>query len=287
METDTWLKALALRHPQDLLRLVGDVHGTATSAQILELQSIARRVDCVIAVRQGETGYYRHIEFQAETQPEMARRCFRYNTQLILQLEAPVLTTVLYLVPPGPAEQGLEFRVAIQGREVNVWRFEVVRLWELEAEGALSSGAPGLLTLVPLMKGNTLEAIVRADREIARVLPREQAAEAQSTLIHLAGCYHTREDLERSFGRKKMIQSSVWRAAWAEGEAEGKAEGKAEGELQALRELCREQVRKHHPTLLPGAETAIDACKDAARLKTWVLEATEHDHDVFARLLGL
>ena len=57
------------------------------------------------------------------------------------------------------------------------------------------------------MKGNTLEAIVQGEREIARVLPGEQAAEAQSTLIHLAGCYYTREDLERTFGRKKMIQS--------------------------------------------------------------------------------
>jgi predicted transposase YdaD len=279
METDTWLKALALRHPQDLLRLVGDAHGTAAAAQILELQSIERRVDCVIEVRRAGTVHYRHIEFQAEAEPDMARRCFRYNTQLILQLEAPVITTVLYVFPPGPRETGLEFRVTVEGREVNVWRFEVVRLWEQEAEIALSSGAPGLLTLVPLMKGNTLDAIARADREISRVLPREQAVEAQSTLLHLAGYYYTGEDLERIFGRTKMIQSSVWRAAWAEGEAEG--------ELQALRDLCREQVRKHHPSLLPRAEAAISACDDRARLKTWVLEATEHDHDAFARLLHL
>ena len=166
----------------------------------------------------------------------MARRCFRYNTQLILQLEAPVLTTVLYLFPPGPAEQDLAFRVALQGREVNVWRFEVVRLWEREAEDALSSGAPGLLTLVPLMKGNTLEAIARAEREIARVLPGESAMEAQSTLIHLAGYYYTVKDLESLFGRKKMIQSSVWQAALAEGEAQGKAEGKAQGKAEGKAE---------------------------------------------------
>ena len=152
METDTWLKALALTHAQDLLRLVGDSRGTAVSAQVLELRSTERRVDCVIEVRSEDTTHYRHIEFQAEADPDMARRCFRYNSQLLLQLQAPVLTTVLYLFPPGPAEEELAFRVVLQGREVNVWRFQVVRLWELESAAALASGAPGLLALVPLMK---------------------------------------------------------------------------------------------------------------------------------------
>ena len=71
MDSDTWLKALALHHPQDLLRLVGDAHGTATSARILELQAIKRRVDCVIQVRQGDTTYFRHVEFQAEAEADM------------------------------------------------------------------------------------------------------------------------------------------------------------------------------------------------------------------------
>lgn len=80
-----------------------------------------------------------------------------------------------------------------------------------------------------------------------------------------------------------MIQSSVWEAALAE----GKAEGKAEGTLAALRELCREQVRKHHPALFSKALSAIDSCSDAERLKSWVIEATDHDDAAFARLLGL
>ena len=140
MKTDRWMKDLALRLPQDLLRLIGDSQGAAVSAQVLELTSTERRVDCVIEVRHESTTHYRHIEFQAEADPDMARRCFRYNSQLLLQLEAPVLTTVLYLFPPGPADEELAFRVVLHGREVNVWRFQVVRLWEMESASALASG---------------------------------------------------------------------------------------------------------------------------------------------------
>ena len=283
METDTWLKALALAHPQDLLRLIGDPGGTAVSAQVLELRSSERRVDCVIEVRHENATHYRHIEFQAAADPDMARRCFRYNSQLLLQLEAPVLTTVLYLFPPGPADEELAFRVVLQGREVNIWRFQVMRLWEIDGAAALESGAPGLLALVPLMKGATLASIARADREIARSSSGDAAEQAQSTLIHLAGYHYTVEDLESLFGRRKMIQSSVWQAALAEGQAEGKAEGLVEG----LRMACRVQMRRHHPSLLVRAEPFIEACNDPERLQVWVVEASELDHEAFARLIGL
>ena len=254
METDTWLKSLALTHPQDLLRLVGDRRGAAISAQVLELTSTERRVDCVIEVRDENATHYRHIEFQAEADPEMARRCFRYNSQLLLQLEAPVLTTVLYLssgagrggtgVPRGvsrPRGQRLHSRSCAlasgeraSARERSPW-----------AAGA------GSLDERRHPRGDRAAA-----REITRVSSGEKAEQAQSTLIHLAGYHYTMEDLERVFGRRRMIQSSVWQAALAEGQAEGKAvgkaEGKAEGLVEGLRIACRGQVRRHHPDLLAG-----------------------------------
>jgi hypothetical protein len=153
----------------------------------------------------------------------------------------------------------------------------------MESAAALASGAPGLLALVPLMKGATLEAIVRADREIARSSSGEAAEQAQSTLIHLAGYHYTVEGLESVFGRRKMIQSSVWQAALAEGQAEGKAEGLVEG----LRLACRVQIRRHHPNLLARAEPLVDGCSDPERLQVWVVEASELQDEAFARLIGL
>lgn len=164
METDIPLKVLARRHPQDLLRLVGDP-GIAVKAQVLELQEIRRTVDCVIEVRDRGEVHFRHFEFQTAPDPDMTRRCFRYNSQLALQLTAPVITSVIYVLPPGPPGDELVFRMVVRGREVNAWRFDIVRLWEFDASQALASGAPGLLALVPLMRGGrTPRASLKADQ---------------------------------------------------------------------------------------------------------------------------
>ena len=78
-----------------------------------------RAVDLVITVeRDGETNY-QHLEFQAEPDPGMASRCFRFG---------------------------------------------VVRRWEVQTETALASGSPGLLALVPLMKGGRPRARRRPSR---------------------------------------------------------------------------------------------------------------------------
>ena len=37
-------------------------------------------------------------------------------------------------------------------RLVNEWRFDTVRLWEIDAETALQSGQAGPLALVPLLR---------------------------------------------------------------------------------------------------------------------------------------
>ena len=82
MDTDVTLKVLSRRYATDLLRLTGDDEATVLSVAVVEVQDFKRAVDCVVKLRRGRDLYYRHIEFQAEADPDMAKRCFRYNSQL-------------------------------------------------------------------------------------------------------------------------------------------------------------------------------------------------------------
>jgi predicted transposase YdaD len=193
-----------------------------------------------------------------------------------------------YLTPPGPKEPTLAFRVMLDGEEINVWRFDEVRLWEIRAEDALESRAPGFLTLVPFMKGGRAwEVLVRAVAAIRTALPGEKNPEALAILAYFAGAYYNVEQLTRLFGRETMIQSSVWQAAWSEGKAEGKAEGRVEGILAEQRTLCLELIKLHHPGLSAKAAAAVQACSEPAALRTWILKATQLDDPAFARLLGI
>lgn len=286
MDSDGPLKLLFRKYAQDLLPLTGDAGAIVRSSGPVEIQALKRQVDCVLELRrQGET-YYRHVEFQAEPDPEMPARCFRYNTQLVLQYAAPVLTTVLYLFPPGPRQEPV-FRVLLGGREVNRWAFEEVCLWELDAAEALPRGAPGLLALVPLMRGGLeLRVLHRAARRIEEALPQARLPEAEEVLLVLAGRKYTVSELSRIVGRDRVIESSLYREALDEGLAKGEARGRVEGRLDAERDLCAALASKHHPAVFDRARRVIEGCEDPARLKEWALAASDLNDVEFLRLLG-
>lgn len=273
MDSDGPLKLLFRRYAQDLLPLTGDEGAVVERAGPVEIRSLERRVDCVLELRRGGELYFRHLEFQAEPDPEMATRCFRYNTQLVLQYDAPVLTTVLYLYPPKPKHQAV-FRVMLGGSEINRWTFEEICLWERDATEGLT-GAPGLVALVPLMSGGSERAVVeQAAKRIERAFPLERLSDAEDVLLALAGRYYTVAELARIVGRDRMIQSSLY------------IEGKAEGRLEDARELCAALARKHHSTVFERARPLIEACDEPARLKEWALAASDLNDAEFLRLLG-
>jgi hypothetical protein len=56
-------------------------------------------------------------------------RCSEYNSRLILHCDAPVFTTVVYLVPGSDTGAQDAFRLFLGDRLANEGRFDVVRLW--------------------------------------------------------------------------------------------------------------------------------------------------------------
>ncbi|HEY6554038.1 MAG TPA: hypothetical protein VI669_11840 [Vicinamibacteria bacterium] len=279
MATDIKLKVLFRTYAKDLMRLTGDEGARVLAVDTVELQELRRQADCVIKLRRGGETYYRHLEFQGQADPQMAARCFRYNSQLVLQLGAAVLTTVVYLTARAPREGELAFRVMLGGREINVWRFEVLRLWEVEAKKAVLGGAPGVLALVPLMAGGQdFETIRRAWRAVRAAVPGERVSPAESILLALASERYTVAEIEKLVGRPRMMQSSIWREALAE--------GRVEGRVATERELCLELVRRNHPGLARRAASQVNACEDPAILRRWALAASDPSSDL-VRLMGL
>ena len=296
METDVKLKVLFRKYAAGLLELTGDAGSEVLSAEVVELQDFKRSVDCLLKLRRGQETYYRHVEFQAEADPDMPERCFRYNTQLVLQYRVPVLTTVVYLFRPGPASRTLSFEVRLANRLVNVWHFDVVCLWEVDAQEALAHGAPGLLALVPLMRGGEdLELIAAADRGIEEAAPGEAGRDAAAILLLLAGWHYTVDELSKAVRRSKMIRSSVWEEALAEGRTKGRAEGltegltegQAKGRVDAERELCADLVRELHPAISVRVLPAIESCSDPFALKRWALLAAKGTDADLLKELGL
>ena len=290
MKTDIHCKVLAQRRPEDLLVLIGDRGAQLLSTDVIELPAIKRTVDFVFKLQRGDQVYFRHIEFQAELDTELNRRCFVYDALLLDQYQVPVLTTIIYLFRHRELPEPV-FRVELAGREINRWQFDCIRLWELEAQAALDQGLPGLAALVPLMNAVQWEHIEQAVHQIETKAPAEHQSDLLA-ILHAFGQYqYTIEQLNRIIGRERIMESWIYQEGRAEGRAEGLLEGHTkgllEGQLAAARELCREAVRHWHPRAGKRVWKAISDCTDLAALKEVTVNASEWStRDILRRLHG-
>jgi len=300
MDADIAFKVLFRTRPQDLLGLTGDQGARVLSTGVPEVQQRARRPDFVLKLRRRGQVYLRHLEFQDRLRRGLVERTFAQNCMLLLQYRVPVVTTVILLEPPAP-KPGLAYRVVLAGREMNVWHFEVVCLWEVDARRLLQ-GAPGALPLVAVAKDGDLGAMRKAATRIRAEVPEEQRADLLSTLYVLGERRYTRDALLRVLGREEMMQSSLFREmaqemaekSRAEGRTEGllkgllkgRTEGRTEG-LRATREVCVAMVKMYHSSLAPRALAEIERCTDLKRLTAWSVGASKTNDEEFSRLLGL
>ena len=283
MDADQPLKVLFRTRPRDLLALTGDAGARVLSARVLELSAVRRSVDLVLFLRRGGRRYVRHVEFQAQHRADVAFRCFEYATRLVAQLRLPVLTTVIYMKPPAPRD--LAFRETLCGTLVHERRFDVVRLWELEARQALGLG-PGGAALVGLLDRADLGAIGRASRQIRRQAPEAQQADLLAILQSLSEGRYTARQLARVIPEEVVMKSSLYDKVRDKAHEEGVAKGLEKGRLDSARILCATFVKRHHPQVAARVLPAIEACTDVARLHRWTLRAPEVPSNDLLRLVG-
>jgi predicted transposase YdaD len=283
VDTDRTIKVLFERLGQSLLPFVGERRPGVrlTAVETVDLPVPSRSVDSVLRLERDGFVWYRHLEFQARPDPDMPRRCFEYNSRLILHYDAAVLTTVLYLLPGSDRDAQDAYRLYIGDQVAYEWHFDVVRLWELDAELALQGDEAGPLALVPLLRGgdepDTLLAAVRK----LDALASPQSQDAMSTLLDLASQRYDRATFVNVLGKDRVMQSWLWQMGRDEGEAKGRAEGKA----QAARQICIELSRECHPRVAARVLPAIEACDQAETLRAWVLQCPKLSDAEFVALV--
>ena len=270
MDADQPLKVLFQTRPRDLLPITGDEGARVLSARVLELPAAKRSVDLVLSLKRRGARYVRHVEFQARHRADLALRCFEYATRLVARLRLPVLTTVVYLKPPAPRE--LVFRERLAGAVVHERRFEVVRLWELDAREALALG-PGGAALVGLLGRTDLQVIGKASRQIRRQAPQAQHPDLLAILQSLSEGRYTARQLARVIPEEVVMKSSFYEKAHEK------------GRLDDARLLCASFIKRHHSLVAARMLPAIEACTNVARLHRWTLRAPEVSSDELLRLV--
>jgi len=215
--------------------------------------------------------YVLHLDFQAgHDSAQLPPRLLKYNVIAEDRIGLPVRSVAVLLRPEADSPQvtGILER-GLPDEEPNlVFRYGVVRVWQLPVERLLAGGL-GTLPLAPIsnVSQGELPGVIKRMKE--RLGREERAKELWTATRILLGmrCEPDAVDILLR-GVQGMKESSTYQAIVAEGRAEGLVEGQAKEARRLLLILGQDKFG------VPDAATraAINAITDIKRLEKLIRE---------------
>ena len=149
-----------------------------------EFQFIARATDSLLQVKRSTERFLALTELQLYYDDNMPARLMAYAALARQKYHQEVFVTVVYFLPPSagvtiPHHCHRECFGQIAHQD-----FQVIALWELEAEQVLNFNNPVLFPFIPLMQGGNTEPLLR--RCVERIRQEPLAAELESILAVFA-----------------------------------------------------------------------------------------------------
>jgi hypothetical protein len=222
-EFDVILTDLVEGYAGDLAAFFGQ--GQVRSVRVIDadLATLSAAADKVLRV-QGDSGeWLLHIEWQSRHELELPHRVHLYNTLLHYHHRLPVRSVVVVLRREANASSltGLrQVQLPDEATPCDVFRYHVVRLWQLPLESFLAGGV-GLLPLAPLT--DEAEAILpavigRIDERLRGELPPEKAEPLRTATFFLMGLRYADELVAQLFrGVITMEDSSTYQMVVSKG----------------------------------------------------------------------
>ena len=302
-EYDTISKQLIHLYPQDLVRLAlgrEDVEIKVEGVLDTELPRVeTRMVDSVIRVRIDGKKALIHIEFQTTDSANMALRMAIYILRLIERYGLPVYAFVIYLRPnAGRRDEGF-FRQDHADFPVLV-HYKVIRLSELDGQGILEGGHPGLLPFAPLMQppvGMGSEDWLRECVRKSDSVSLDQAAKTNflNSLAVLSGLAYEPATITRILSQEGFMDAIMRESSFAQyleergiergikrGIEQGIEQGIEEGIERGVRERAVEDILdvleiRFNPAVAGQFAAHIAAIEDMQRLKRLLRSAVQVD----------
>jgi hypothetical protein len=286
MNADVPMKKLLELQALDLLPLAGDRGVVVKESVIPELVAVSRRLDFVLKLeRKGEV-FLRHVEFQTAYGKDIALRVHEYATALAARYELPVASTVIVLT--GRAPQSLLWEERVGGRWMCRRRIKVVRLAGMAPAQLIRLG-PGGAALAGLAGPPSVPVLEAAARCIEAGAAQRHIPDLLTILRMLSDGRYTASELERVVPRGVVMASNliatIVRRTRAETRAEVREEFREEGREESTRTLCSDLIERLHPAIVTAVRPHIDACRDAERLRGWLLAAPQATDEALLRLI--
>ena len=200
-----------------------------------EFQFIGRTSDSLLRVRsKNESSFLSLTELQLRHVQEMPKRTMAYAALARHKYNLELFVTVIYLLPPPEGRTiASSFHTDFMG-QVGHQDFQVIKLWDIDAEKALAFNNPAIVPFVPLMQGGNTERMLYNCANRIRQEPRSLEME---TILSVFASYVLDTALIRRILRWEMqvIQESpILQEVFAERFEQGEQKGEQKATLVAL-----------------------------------------------------
>ncbi len=147
-----------------------------------------------------------HLELQAGPDTELADRAHLYNVLLRRRHDIAVRSAIILLrrETDSPRLNGLLVDLDPSGAWERRWRYRVIRVWQLPADGLLA-GALGMLPLAPLTddaEQRLRDVILRMDARLKVEAPRPAVTPWRTSSYFLMGLRFIRAPWWTNFGKE-------------------------------------------------------------------------------------
>ena len=253
-DTDNPLKSLILTYKETFAEWLMGKRLRSVRTLTIELPASRQRSDLLFEAvsEDGDVGLL-HIELQGKrSAAPMPWRMLDYMSRTARhewgrrapQGSLKLQSVVLYVGKgAGVGDEGEYTIASFAGQPSLRWRYDVIRLWELEADTVMQLDKPALLALVGQMRMAEPKRIVSAVLgKIEAVPDGEQRRELLTALVNLIGDEGVLKMIERMIDMElldtpylRRIRQESWQKGVDDGRQEGVEEGRREGVEEGLR----------------------------------------------------
>ena len=238
---DATLKAMLEASPADWPRLAGFRVGRAEVIDA-DVSTVTAATDKVLRVSGGLNAVM-HFEFQAGPDAGLPRRVHGYNA-LLEDRHGQLIHSVVVLLRPEADLRSIsgqyEQRLPGAAEPYLIFRYQVIRVWQLPAEQLLAGGL-GTLPLAPIVAVTEPElpgVIERLKERLEAPRYRKAAGTVWTAVDVLLGLRYERPLIEQLLrGVRGMKESVTYQAIVEEGVVKGREEGVIMGRLEGARRI--------------------------------------------------
>ncbi len=282
---DNTLKALFGNEAAEILPRL--VPGTILhDEKNIEIDRSQLKADLVYMVKYRRRWHILNVELQTKADKDMHYRLLQYHAGLHAKYKKPVLSVVLYpfacSIPKSPYNERGGDGVIL------TWKYRVIALYTVEAEPFMRERAFCMYSMLPAMKGVTVEMLERALREMQQHYSQEEMEHRLTLFWRMLQKSRTLSTQEKKQVEEVIKMEFNWwidtnpeikkriakaaKVAAKEAAKEAAEEGKKEGALETARQMVLDLVQARFPAQIALAQQHVATLTQPAQLSKLMLD---------------